>query len=130
MKTLILFKYIMIGKIINPFSKKLKDRITIICLKLCLISLSHKNKMVWILIYKIAKIQLFIKMIIFIKENLHKAKIYPKKIVSFDKIEEVPMENNLKLNFYKNKISLMNLISVLSFLFYFKQIKSSIITHI
>ena len=130
MKTLILFKYIMIGKIINPFSKKLKDRITIICLKLCLISLSHKNKMAWILIYKIAKIQLFIKMIIFIKENLHKAKIYPKKIVSFDKIEEVLMENNLKLNFYKNKISLMNLISVLSFLFYFKQIKSSIITHI
>ena len=130
MKTLILFKYIMIGKIINPFSKKLKDRITIICLKLCLISLSHKNKVVWILIYKIAQIQLFIKMIIFIKENLHKAKIYPKKIVSFDKIEEVLMENNLKLNFYKNKISLMNLISALSFSFYFKQIKSSIITHI
>ena len=130
MKTLILFKYIMIGKIINPFSKKLKDRITIICLKLCLISLSHKNKMVWILIYKIAKIQLFIKMIIFIKENLHKAKIYPKKIVSYDKIEEVLMENNLKLNFYKNKISLMNLISALSFSFYFKLIKSSIITHI
>jgi hypothetical protein len=130
MKTLILFKYIMIGKIINPFLKKLKDRITIICLKLCLISLSHKNKMVWILIYKIAKIQLFIKMIIFIKENLHKAKIYPKKIVSFDKIEEVLMENNLKLNFYKNKISLMNLISALSFSFYFKLIKSSIITHI
>ena len=130
MKTLILFKYIMIGKIINPFSKKLKDRITIICLKLCLISLSHKNKMAWILIYKIAKIQLFIKMIIFIKENLHKAKIYPKKIVSYDKIEEVLMENNLKLNFYKNKISLMNLISALSFSFYFKLIKSSIITHI
>jgi len=130
MKILILFKYIMIGKIINPFSKKLKDRITIIYLKLCLISLSHKNKMVWILIYKIAKIQLFIKMIIFIKENLHKAKIYPKKIVSFDKIEEVLMENNLKLNFYKNKISLMNLISALSFSFYFKLIKSSIITHI